>query len=106
MVVLLLVASVLVVLARVGPWQQTFVSDRVLGFFAGALAAVFLAETLAAFTWSRDEPEWRMYGPVSFVIAVLALVIALGGAQGLGEPEGPAGTAARSHPSPGSAIPV
>jgi len=105
-VVLLLVASVLIVLARVGLWQQTFVSDRVIGFFAWALAAVFMAETLAAFTWSRGEPEWWMYGPVSFVIAVLALVVALGGAQRLGEPENPAGTAARSHPSPGSTEPV
>ena len=105
-VVLLLVASVLIVLARVGLWQQTFVSDRVIGFFAWALAAVLMAETLAAFTWSRGEPEWWMYGPVSFVIAVLALVVALGGAQRLGEPEGPAGTAARSHPSPGSTEPV
>ncbi len=61
-VVLLLVAAVLVVLARVGLWQQAFVSDRVIRFFAWALAAVFLLETLAAFTWSK-EPEWWLYGP-------------------------------------------
>jgi hypothetical protein len=56
--VLLLVAAVMVVLARVGLWQQAFVPDRVIRFFAWALAAVFLAETVAAFTWSRGEPEW------------------------------------------------
>jgi hypothetical protein len=78
-VVLLLVAAVLVVLARVGLWQQTFVSGRMIRFFAWALAAVFLAETLAAFTWSRDEELWWMYGSVSFVIAALALVVASSG---------------------------
>jgi hypothetical protein len=75
-VIVLLVAAVLVVLARVGLWQQAFVSDRMIRFFAWALAAVFLVETLAAFTWSRGEPEWWLYGPVSLVIAVLALVVA------------------------------
>ena len=50
---LLLVAAALVVLARVGLWQQAFVSDRMIRFFAWALAAVFLVETLASFTWSR-----------------------------------------------------
>ncbi len=74
-VVLLLVAAVLVVLARVELWQQPFVSDRVIRFFAWALAAVFLLETLAAFTWSR-EYEWWLYGPVSLVIGLLALVVA------------------------------
>ena len=74
-VVVLLIAAVLVVLARVGLWQQAFVSNRVVRFFAWALAAVFLAETLAAFTWSRP-PEWWMYGPVSLVIAALALAVA------------------------------
>ena len=75
-VVVLLVAAVLVLLARVGWWQQAFVSDRVIRFFAWALAAAFLLETLAAFTWSRSEELWWMYGPVSLVIAVLALVVA------------------------------
>jgi hypothetical protein len=74
-VIVLLVAAVLVVLARVGWWQQAFVSDRVVRFFAWALAAIFLLETLAAFTWSREH-EWWMYGPVSLVIAALALVVA------------------------------
>ena len=75
-VVLLLVAAVLVVLARVGLWRQAFVSDRLIWFFAWALAAVFLLETLAAFTWSRGEWGWWMYGPASLVIALLALIVA------------------------------
>jgi hypothetical protein len=74
-VIVLLVAAVLVVLARVGLWQQAFVSDRVIRFFTWALAAVFLGETLAAFTWSREH-EWWLYGPVSLVIGLLALVVA------------------------------
>jgi len=74
-VVLLLVAAVLVVLARVGLWQQAFVSARMIRFFAWALAAIFLLETLAAFTWSREH-EWWLYGPVSVVIALIALVVA------------------------------
>ena len=75
-VALLLVAAVLVVLARVGLWQQAIVSDRVIRFFAWALAAVFLLETVAAFTWSRGESEWWLYGPVSLVLGLLALVVA------------------------------
>jgi cytochrome bd-type quinol oxidase subunit 2 len=74
-VIVLLVAAVLVVLARVGLWQQAIVSERMIRFFAWALAAVFLVETLASFTWSREH-EWWLYGPVSLVIAVLALVVA------------------------------
>ena len=75
-VVVLLVAAVLVVLARVGWWQQTLVSDRIIRLLAWALAAVFLLETVAAFTWGRGEWGWEMYGPVSLVIAVLALIVA------------------------------
>jgi hypothetical protein len=75
-VIVLLVAAVLVVLARVGLWRQAFVSDRVIRFFAWALAGVFLVETLAAFTWSRGDSEWWLYGPVSFVIALLAAIVA------------------------------
>jgi hypothetical protein len=75
-VVALLVAAMLVVLARVGVWQQAFLSDRVIRFFAWALAGVFLLETVAAFTWNMGEYEWWLYGPVSLVIAVLALVVA------------------------------
>ena len=74
-VALLLIAAVLVVLARVGLWQQALVSDRVIRFFAWALAAVFLLETLAAFTWGNGS-EWRLYGPVSLVLGLLALVVA------------------------------
>jgi hypothetical protein len=74
-VVLLLVAAVLVVLARVGFWHQTIVSDRVIRFFAWALAGVFLLETLAAFTWGKGS-EWWLYGPVSLVLGLLALVVA------------------------------
>jgi hypothetical protein len=74
-VVMLLVAAVLVVLARVGLWQQAFVSDRVIRFFAWALAGVFLIEALASLTYSR-EYEWWLYGPVSLVLGLLALVVA------------------------------
>jgi hypothetical protein len=74
-VVVLLVGAVLVVLARVGLWQQAFVSDRMIRLLAWALAAIFLAETLAAFTWGR-APEWWLYGPVSLVISALALIVA------------------------------
>ena len=74
-VVVLLVAAVLVVLARAGLWQQAFVSDRMIRFFAWALAVVFLVEALASFTWSR-EYEWWLYGPVSLAIGALALVVA------------------------------
>ena len=76
LVVVLLIAAVLVVLARVGIWRQAFVPDRMIRFFAWALAAVFLLETFAAFTWSRGEELWLLYGPVSLVIAFLALVVA------------------------------
>jgi hypothetical protein len=80
-VIVLLIAAVLVVLARVGLWQQAFVSERLIRFFAWALAAVFLGETLASFTWGRG-PEWWLYGPVSLVIGLLALVVA--GSSGAG----------------------
>ena len=75
-VLVLLAAAALVVLARVGFWRQTFVSERIVRLFAWALAGVFVLETLAAFTWSRGEWGWWMYGPVSLVIALLALVVA------------------------------
>ena len=75
-VALLLVGAVLVVLAKVGLWQQAIVSDRVIRFFAWALASVFWLETVAAFTWSRGDELWWMYGPVSLAIAVLASVVA------------------------------
>ena len=74
-VIVLLIAAVLVVLARVGWWQQALVSERMIRFFAWALAAVFLLEAVASFTYSREH-EWWMYDPVSLVIAVLAVVVA------------------------------
>ena len=74
-VVLLLIGAVLLVLARVRLWQQPLVSDWMISVFAWALAAIFLLETLASFTYSR-EYEWWLYGPVSLLIAVLALVVA------------------------------
>src|SRR6476619_5347553 len=52
------VAAVVVVLARVWLWEQALVSDRMIRFFAWALAAIFLAETLAAFTWNREYEWW------------------------------------------------
>jgi peptidoglycan/LPS O-acetylase OafA/YrhL len=73
---------VLVVLARVGLWQQAFVSDRMIRLSAWALAGVFLLETLAAFTWSRGTYGWWLYGPVSVLIGVLALIVA--GSAGAG----------------------
>ena len=76
-VIVLLGAAVLAVLARVGLWQQAFVSERMIRLFAWALATIFLLETLASLTWNRGStPEWWMYGPVSLVIALLALVVA------------------------------
>ena len=76
LVIALLVAAILVVSARVGWWQQGFVPERMIRLLAWALAAIFVLETLADFTWSRGEWGWWMYGPVSLVIAVLALVVA------------------------------
>jgi cytochrome bd-type quinol oxidase subunit 2 len=80
-VVVLLVVAILVVLARVGLWQQALLSDRMIRFFAWALAAVFLVETVANFTWSREH-EWWLYGPLSLVLGVLALVVASSGHTG------------------------
>lgn len=74
-VLVLVAAAVLVVLARVGLWEQAIVSDCVIRFFAWALAAFFLLETLAAFTWDRGSERW-LYGPASLVLGLLALVVA------------------------------
>ena len=78
-VVVLLIGAILVVLARVGWWRQAFVSPRVIWILAWALAGVFLLETLASFTFSR-EYEWWLYGPASLVLGLLALVVAGSGA--------------------------
>jgi hypothetical protein len=74
-VILLLVAAAFVVLARVGLWQQAFLSHRVIRFLAWALAGVLLLEALANFTYSR-EYEWWLYGPASLTLGLLALVVA------------------------------
>ena len=85
-VIVLVVAAVLVVLAQAGLLQQTLVPDRLIRLFAWALAGIFVLETLASFTYSRTD-EWWMYGPVSLVIAVLALIVAgSGGAWPRGRP--------------------
>ena len=86
-VVVLLIAAVLVVLARVGLWRQQFVPARLIRLFAWALAGVFLVETFASFTWGLTLERW-LYGPVSLVLGVLALVVA---GSGGGRP--------RSHPT-------
>jgi hypothetical protein len=78
-VVVLLGAAISVVLARSGLWRQTFLPERVIQLLAWALAAVFLLETLAAFTWSRGEELSWLYGPVALVIGLLALVVAASG---------------------------
>lgn len=80
-VAVLVLAAVLVVLARVGLWQQALVSDRMIRVFAWALAGIFLLETLASFTYSR-EYEWWLYGPASLGLGLLALVVAGSGGAG------------------------
>jgi len=84
---LLVIGAVLVVLARVGMWQQAIVPDLLIRFLAWALAAFFLLETLASFTWGRG-PELWLYGPVSLVLALLGLVVAnSGGAWRIQRPQ-------------------
>ena len=77
-VVVLLVAAALVVLARVGLWQQTFVSDRVIRVLMWGLAAFFLGHGLLSFAegWTGVLEEWWLYGPGGLVIGALALVVA------------------------------
>ena len=81
-VIMLLVGGILVVLARVGFWQQAFVSDRVIRTLACALAAFFLAHGLLSFIegWALSMDEWWLYGPAGLAIGLLALVVASGGA--------------------------
>jgi hypothetical protein len=78
LVLTLLVAAVFVVLARVGFWQQTFVSERVIRFLTWALAAFFLGHGLisCAEGWAMGLDEWWLYGPAGLVIGLLALVVA------------------------------
>ena len=79
-VVVLVVLGVLVILARVGLWQQEFVSERAIRILAWVLPVFFLAEALAAFgrkALSLGETDhWELYGPVSLVLGLLALVVA------------------------------
>jgi hypothetical protein len=76
LVIVLLVGAILVVLARAGLWRQEYLSDRLIRFFAWAVAAVFVLEALGGFTWSRGEPQWWLYAPIAVVLALLALLVA------------------------------
>jgi Protein of unknown function (DUF3995) len=80
-VVVLLVAAALVFLARVGLWQQTFVSDRVIRILAWALAGFFLVHALVSFAegWAGTLYEWWLYGPGGLAIGLLALIVARSG---------------------------
>ena len=77
-VVLLVLAAVFVVMARVGFWQQAFVSDRAIRALAWALAGFFLIHALVSFAegWAGSLDEWWLYGPGGLVIGLLALVVA------------------------------
>jgi hypothetical protein len=77
-VVLLIVAAVLVVLARVGLWRQTLVSDRVIRILAWGMAGFFLVHGLLSFAegWTKVVDEWWLYGPGGLVIGLLALIVA------------------------------
>ena len=75
---LLLVGAVLVVLARVGLWQQAIVSDRVIRVLAWGLAGFFLSHALVSFAegFAMSMDEWWLYGPSGLVLGLLALVVA------------------------------
>ncbi len=77
-VVMLIAVAVLVVLARVGWWQPTFVSDRLNRLLAWALAGFFLLHGLVSFAEALAgvQVEWWLYGPGGLVIGLLALVVA------------------------------
>ena len=78
LVVLLIVAAVSVVLARVGLWQQTLVSDQVIRILTWGLAVFYLGHGLVSFAegWAGIADEWWLYGPAGLVIGLLALVVA------------------------------
>ena len=83
-VLMLVVAAMLVVSARVGLWQQRFVSERVIRFLAWGLAGFFLVHGLLSFAEgsSGTVDEWWLYGPGGLVIGLLALIVAgSGGAR-------------------------
>lgn len=85
MVFLLIIAAVLVVLARVGWWQQSLVSEPVIRFLAWALAGFYLVHGFLSFAegWAGGTvDEWWLYGPGGLVIGLLAVVVAgSGGAR-------------------------
>ena len=81
-VVFLLVAAILVVLARIGLWQQAYVSDRVVRLLAWGLAGFFLLHgslSLVEGWFSGSLPEGWLYGPSGLVLGSLALVVARSG---------------------------
>ena len=83
-VVVLVALATLVVLARVGLWRQTFVSDRMIRVLAWVLAGFFLVHALTSFAegWAGIMDEWWLYGPGGLVIGLLAVVVAgSGGAR-------------------------
>jgi hypothetical protein len=73
-VVVLVALAVLVVLARVGLWQQAFVPERAIRILAWSLAGFLLLEALVAF--ARMTYYWALYGPASLALGLLALVVA------------------------------
>ena len=77
-VVVGLLGAVLVVLARVGYWQQAFLPDRVIRILAWGLAVFFLGHGVVSFAEGAAgmEVEWWLYGPSGLVIGLLALVVA------------------------------
>jgi len=77
-VVLGLVGTILVVLARVGFWHQPFVSDRVIRTLTWALAVFFLVHGLLSFAegGAGIAEEWWLYGPSDLLLGLLALVVA------------------------------
>lgn len=78
-----LVAAVLVVLARVGFWQQTLLSDRKIRNLTWALAVFFVGHGLMSFAEGLTGvlEEWWLYGPSGLAIGLLALVVARSGAE-------------------------
>jgi hypothetical protein len=79
-VVLLVALGVLVTLARVGLWQQAFVSERAIRILTWVLPVFFLGEAVAAFGRKAfslgGTDHWELYGPVSLVLGLLALAVA------------------------------
>jgi hypothetical protein len=79
-VIVLVVVGVLVVLARVDLWQQAFVSERAIRILAWVLPVFFLGEALTAFGRKAfslgGTDHWELYGPVSLMLGLLALVVA------------------------------